>query len=48
MAWAIFWGLLFNTVLALIVTPTFYYAWENRRAKSRAKKDGRAHLQGQV
>jgi multidrug efflux pump subunit AcrB len=48
MAWAIFWGLLFNTALALIVTPTFYYAWENRRAKARAKKDSRAHLQGQV
>ncbi|MGA2507108.1 MAG: efflux RND transporter permease subunit [Chitinispirillaceae bacterium] len=38
MAWAIFWGLLFNTLLVLIVTPTFYYAWENWRAKSRAKK----------
>ena len=39
MAWAIFWGLLFNTLLVLVVTPTFYYAWENWRAKSRAKKD---------
>jgi multidrug efflux pump len=38
MAWAIFWGLLFNTLLVLIVTPTFYYAWENRRAKRRSKK----------
>jgi multidrug efflux pump subunit AcrB len=38
MAWAIFWGLLFNTLLVLIVTPTFYYAWENWRAKSRVKK----------
>jgi multidrug efflux pump len=38
MAWAIFWGLLFNTLLVLVVTPTFYYAWENWRAKSRAKK----------
>jgi multidrug efflux pump len=38
MAWAIFWGLLFNTILVLIVTPTFYYAWENFRAKSRVKK----------
>jgi|WetSurMetagenome_2_1015567.scaffolds.fasta_scaffold00008_104 multidrug efflux pump len=33
MAWAIFWGLLFNTILVLVVTPTFYYAWENWRAK---------------
>ncbi len=38
MAWAIFWGLLFNTLLVLVVTPTFYYAWESWRAKSRAKK----------
>jgi multidrug efflux pump subunit AcrB len=38
MAWAIFWGLLFNTLLVLVVTPTFYYAWENWRAKSKAKK----------
>ncbi len=33
MAWPIFWGLLFNTLLVLIVTPTFYFTWENRRAK---------------
>ncbi len=39
MAWAIFWGLLFNTLLVLIVTPTFYYAWEHWRAKSRARKN---------
>ncbi|HEX7509753.1 MAG TPA: efflux RND transporter permease subunit, partial [Chitinivibrionales bacterium] len=38
MAWAIFWGLLFNTLLVLVVTPTFYYAWENWRAKGKAKK----------
>jgi multidrug efflux pump len=38
MAWAIFWGLLFNTLLVLVVTPTFYYAWESWRAKSRPKK----------
>jgi multidrug efflux pump subunit AcrB len=38
MAWAIFWGLLFNTILVLIVTPTFYYAWENWRAKGKAKR----------
>jgi multidrug efflux pump subunit AcrB len=41
MAWAIFWGLLFNTLLVLVVTPTFYYAWENWRAKSTAKKSQR-------
>ena len=28
MAWAIFWGLAFNTLLTLVVVPTFYYAWE--------------------
>jgi multidrug efflux pump len=42
MAWAIFWGLLFNTTLVLIVTPTFYYMWEQRKIKARAKKEGRA------
>jgi multidrug efflux pump subunit AcrB len=41
MAWAIFWGLLFNTLLVLIVTPTFYFAWENWRAKSRSRKAAR-------
>ena len=35
MAWAIFWGLLFNTLLVLVVTPTFYYAWEKWRAKKK-------------
>ncbi|MBL8026671.1 MAG: efflux RND transporter permease subunit [Fibrobacteres bacterium] len=35
MAWAIFWGLLFNTLLVLVITPTFYYAWEHWRAKRR-------------
>ena len=29
--------LLFNTLLVLIVTPTFYYAWENRREKAKAR-----------
>jgi multidrug efflux pump subunit AcrB len=38
MAWAIFWGLLFNTLLVLVVTPTLYYAWENRKEKSKRKK----------
>jgi multidrug efflux pump len=28
MAWAIFWGLAFNTLLTLVVVPTFYYSWE--------------------
>ena len=37
MAWAIFWGLLFNTMLVLIAIPTFYYTWENWRAKAKAK-----------
>jgi multidrug efflux pump len=41
MAWAIFWGLLFNTILVLLVTPTFYYTWENFQAKRRAKKAAR-------
>jgi multidrug efflux pump subunit AcrB len=39
MAWAIFWGLFFNTALVLIVTPTFYYTWEKWRAKHVAKKN---------
>jgi hydrophobe/amphiphile efflux-1 (HAE1) family protein len=33
MAWGIFWGLLFNTLLVLVVVPTFYYAWEKRKEK---------------
>ena len=33
MAWAIFWGLLFNTALTLIVVPTLYYAWERIRIR---------------
>lgn len=27
LAWAIFWGLLFNTFLVLVATPTFYYSY---------------------
>jgi multidrug efflux pump subunit AcrB len=42
MAWAIFWGLLFNTILVLIVTPTFYYVWENRRVGKAARKESRS------
>jgi multidrug efflux pump subunit AcrB len=34
MAWAIFWGLLFNTILTLFAVPTFYYAWERFKAKA--------------
>jgi multidrug efflux pump subunit AcrB len=41
MAWAIFWGLLFNTILVLIVTPTLYHAWENMNEKRSAKKEAR-------
>ncbi|MDQ3002617.1 MAG: efflux RND transporter permease subunit [Fibrobacterota bacterium] len=33
MAWGIFWGLLFNTLLVLVVVPTFYYSWEKRKEK---------------
>jgi multidrug efflux pump subunit AcrB len=39
MAWAIFWGLFFNTILVLIVTPTYYYTWEKWRAKHVGKKN---------
>jgi multidrug efflux pump subunit AcrB len=28
MAWGIFWGLGFNTLLTLVVVPTLYYSWE--------------------
>ncbi len=31
MAWGIFWGLGFNTILTLIVVPIFYYTWERRK-----------------
>ena len=37
MAWAIFWGLLFNTALTLIVVPTLYYAWERLKARITGK-----------
>lgn len=29
LAWAIFWGLLFNTALVLVVTPVLYYSYYN-------------------
>ncbi|MBK8801443.1 MAG: efflux RND transporter permease subunit [Fibrobacteres bacterium] len=35
LAWAIFWGLLFNTVLVLVVTPVLYYAYYSRVEKSK-------------
>jgi len=41
LAWSIFWGLLFNTALVLVVTPVLYYsyyhaieAWRARRGKA--------------
>lgn len=48
MAWAIFWGLLFNTILVLIVTPTFYYTWEKWRAKSTSKKNAKGDKQSEI
>ncbi len=33
MAWAIFWGLFFNTILTLVVVPTLYLGWERLKAK---------------
>jgi len=33
LAWAIFWGLLFNTALVLVVTPVLYYSWYTFMAK---------------
>jgi multidrug efflux pump subunit AcrB len=41
MAWAIFWGLFFNTVLTLVVVPTLYYAWEGRKEKRRARREAK-------
>jgi multidrug efflux pump len=41
MAWGIFWGLLFNTGLTLVVVPVFYYSWEKFKAKL-ARKFGKA------
>jgi multidrug efflux pump subunit AcrB len=37
MAWAIFWGLFFNTVLTLVVVPTLYLAWERLKARLRGR-----------
>ncbi len=33
LAWSIFWGLVFNTMLVLLAVPTFYYSWEHRKEK---------------
>lgn len=33
MAWAIFWGLLFNTLITLFTVPVLYYTYERVRAK---------------
>ena len=42
MAWALFWGLFFNTVLTLFAVPTFYYAWESFKEKAVRKYKARA------
>jgi multidrug efflux pump subunit AcrB len=36
LAWAIFWGLLFNTALVLVVTPILYYSYYRLLEKIRA------------
>lgn len=41
LAWAIFWGLFFNTILTLIAVPTLYYGWEGRKEKRRLKREAR-------
>jgi len=38
LAWAIFWGLLFNTALVLVVTPVLYYSWYHWLEKRQARK----------
>jgi multidrug efflux pump subunit AcrB len=37
MAWAIFWGLAFNTVLVLVMIPVLYYAYELLRERVTGK-----------
>ncbi len=39
MAWAIFWGLVFNTILVLMAVPTFYYWWEHKKEKWASKRN---------
>ncbi|MEN9355802.1 MAG: hypothetical protein RL318_3127, partial [Fibrobacterota bacterium] len=41
LAWAIFWGLLFNTMLVLVVTPVLYYSYYSTMAKLKAWYRGR-------
>lgn len=38
MAWAIFWGLAFNTVLVLVMIPVLYYAYELLRERVTGKE----------
>jgi multidrug efflux pump subunit AcrB len=38
LAWSIFWGLLFNTALVLIVTPVLYYSYYHAIEKWRARR----------
>jgi multidrug efflux pump len=42
LAWAIFWGLLFNTALVLVVTPVLYYSYYTfvAKLKTRFGKNG--------
>jgi multidrug efflux pump len=42
MAWALFWGLFFNTVLTLVAVPSFYYAWERFKEKLAKRWEARA------
>ncbi|MEN9308316.1 MAG: hypothetical protein RL173_2248 [Fibrobacterota bacterium] len=37
LAWAIFWGLLFNTALVLVVTPVLYYSYYTFVAKLKVR-----------
>lgn len=37
LAWAIFWGLLFNTILVLVVTPVMYYSYYHLVEKIRLR-----------
>jgi multidrug efflux pump subunit AcrB len=47
LAWAIFWGLLFNTILVLVVTPVLYYSYYSTTARLkvwyRARRIDAAH-----
>jgi multidrug efflux pump len=41
LAWAIFWGLLFNTMLVLVVTPVLYYSYYSTIVRLKAWYRGR-------